>query len=324
MKITDKQIREITKGAVSIEESSGLLCFRRLPKEIISYYSTTLEEMHIRSFSTAGIRFDFISDTEYFKLSYRIYTALSQKKCAFDIWVDGKLWASLGEDLDDGSRLSIETTFNKGEKHIEIYFPCLARIEVSSLEISDGATLAPFGDKPLALFFGDSITQGYTSSFPSLTYVARLCRLMNWDFYNFGVGADVYNTSVTGVTVPRTPDFVFAAYGTNDWNQNVSAGALKKKVREFFTELCNKYPSSRIIALLPLWRDAEGITRDIGEFDDLFPILKETISEFKGVEIIDGRELVPHVASLFADRYIHPNETGFEFYANALFEKITK
>ena len=328
MKLQDKQIFDIVKGAVVNEECNGLLCFNRLPKEIVNYYASFEGERHIRATSTSGVRLDFISDTEWIKITYRLFKAASQPRGAFDIWVNGEFYTSVGDNLDDGSERSIETVFEKGEKHITVYLPCLSRASVSSMEISDGAFITPAEDKPLALFFGDSITQGYTSSFPSLTYVSRVAEHFGWDFYNFGIGADIYNSEIPTVTVDRTPEIVFTSYGTNDWSTGMSAGALKKNMREYYNILCEKYPTSRLVAILPIWRDCfadnRGDVRTIGKFDELFPFMRDVLREFPRVEIIDGRELVPHANGMYADAYLHPNETGYEFYAARLCAKMSK
>ena len=323
MKLTDKQIKEITKGALSVEQENGVFAFYRIPRETVARFAEMWEDLRIRALASSGVRFDFVSDTEYLKIGYFLKKGSSQEKGAFDIWVNGRLYASLGENIIDGTPRKIEAAFDKGEKHITVYFPTLAQTFISSVEVS--GEVKPYGNKPLALFFGDSITQGYTSELPSMNYVTRFAEKSGYDFYNFAVGGDVYKGFVAEINVDRNPEIIFAAYGTNDWKGDASAGALKKNMRDFYSVLCEKYPSSRIVAILPLWRaDVEGVERKIGLFEDLFPLMRDILSEFPRVEIIDGRELVPHTPSLFADKYLHPNDLGFEFYANTLFEKMSK
>jgi len=324
MKLSDKTITELVKGAVSAAHTDGMLGFYRFTKEISKKYAQRSLAFEVRSYASSGVRLDFISDTTYLKLGYLLRPGSSQELGAFDVFVDGRLWASEGENLIDGVAREIEIEFCEGKKNITVYFPCLAETLITSVEISDGASVDPAPEKPVAIFIGDSITQGYTSSLPSLCYAARLAAKMGVDFYNFGIGGDVFNTTVTEVEVPVSPAFVFTAFGTNDWSSGMSAGALKKNMREYYTAITKKFPCARIISILPIWRADNDKEVTISSFDALYNIMKETLSEFPRVEIIDGQELVPHVIPLYADLRLHPNETGFEFYANALFEKMSK
>lgn len=324
MKLTDTQIKDITKGALLIEQEEGMLAFRRMFKDVSAKYTETRSELYIRALASSGVRFDFMSNTEYLKIGYLLKVGSSQTLGAFDVWVNGRFYASEGENVIDGNARNIEFTFEKGEKHITLYFPTLAQTFISSVEISDNATIISCENKPLALFFGDSITQGYTTRMPSLNYVTRFCERSGYDFYNFAVGGDVYNNFVTSNVPKETPEIIFTAYGTNDWSGNISPAALKKNMRDFYGILCEKYPSSRIVAILPIWRaDGDG-ERTIGNFDALFPLMRNILSEFPKVEIVDGRELVPHATALYADLRLHPDDTGFEFYANTLFDKMSK
>jgi len=325
MKLTDKQIKEITKGAYSIEQENGVLVFYRMPKEITAKYQSVRGEMYIRTLASSGIRFDFLSDTKYLKIRYFLKKGSSQNKGAFDVWVNGRLYGSEGEDIIDGDSREIEFCFEGGEKHITVYFPTLSQTFITSVELSDGATLTPFENKPLALFFGDSITQGYITELPSMNYVTRFSEMSGYDFYNYAVGGDIYNSIVTENVPDRKPEIIFVSYGTNDWSGNLTSGALKKNMRDFYSILYTKYPSSKIVAILPIWRDVQDRpTREIGEFENLHKLMRTILSEFPKVKIIDGLELVPHSPRLLADKYLHPKDTGFEFYANALFEKMSK
>lgn len=322
MKLTDKEIKEITKGALLIEQEGGMLAFYRMPKETANRFEEMRTELKIRALASSGVRFDFTTDADYLKITYLLKTGSSQVKGNFDVWVNGRFYSSAGEDIIDGKVRDIEFTFEKGEKRITVYFPTLAQTFITSVEVSGEVT--PCENKPLALFFGDSITQGYITEFPSLNYVTRFAERSGYDFYNFAVGGDIYKGFIAEIEVERRPEIVFTAYGTNDWNQGISAAALKKNMRDYYSVICEKYPSSRIVAILPIWRADGEPARTIGTFDELFPVMRNILAEFPKVEIIDGRELVPHVTGLYADVRLHPNDLGFEFYANALFDKMSK
>ena len=40
--------------------------------------------------------------------------------------------------------------------------------------------------------------------------------------------------------------------------------------------------------------------------------------------VIDGWEFIPQNPDFFADKVLHPNDSGFDFYAKALYEELKK
>ncbi len=323
MKLTDSVIRSITKGAVEIVQNEGFLCFYRFTKEVLSYYSNQSDGARIRSRSSSGVRFDFYTDAEKISISYCLFPGSSQTRGAFDFWVNGELYAHEGENLVDGEKRRIDVALPSGEKRLTVYFPTLAETKITSVELSDGASVVPCEDKDVCLFFGDSITQGYVTDFPSLCYPPLYSSLAGVDFYNFGVGADVFNAEVLKNSVPCTPKIVFTAYGTNDWGARKSIHSFKYYVNEYYTELLKKYPNSRIVAILPIWRGDNAKTTGVGTFEEMYEAYREVLNDFDRVEVVSGLELMPHIKDLHFDKYLHPNEQGFSYYAKNLFNKTS-
>jgi len=42
----------------------------------------------------------------------------------------------------------------------------------------------------------------------------------------------------------------------------------------------------------------------------------------QGFHVLDDYDLVPHDSRLFSDAYLHPNDAGFQLYADRLIELI--
>ncbi len=321
MRLTDEQIKKITKGVCAVEQEEGYWRFLRFQKEVLTELSVIGEEKRIQSLVPSGVRFDFYTDSTELKIGVKTNYITGN----FELWVDGLLTDVAGaSDSDAECEKYVEFKMNGGKKHIVLYFPTYGIARLSSVELSDNAWFEPCEEKPLAVFFGDSITQGYTTHWSSLNYVARLSRKMNMDFHNFGISGDIFNTVVTKASLSRKPEYVFASYGTNDWKEGKGfPSEIKKNMRDFFVRICSKYPESRIIDILPIWR-ADADNGYPFKFAELSVLMREVLREFKTVEVIDGLTLVPHVPALFADRSLHPNETGFEFYADGIFNYLSQ
>ncbi len=324
MKLQDIQIKSITKGAVQIVQNGGWLCFFRFPQNVFSNYGKVSSDLFIRCHSSSGIRFDFLTTSENLSMSYQLIKGSSNNKGVFDVCVNGVICSHVVREVGDGKVESFSASLGRGEKRVTVYFPTLAGVKVSSVELDDGASVFPVKHGKTALFFGDSITQGYTSLFPSLNYVSRTARALDVDYYDFGIGGDVFNTVVLDTLPEFSPDIVFTAYGTNDWSKKSSIYSFKSSCYAYFEKLCQTYPNSKLVAILPIWRaDCDKVT-DVGSFDEAKTALFEIVSQFERIKIVDGDALVPHVTELFADGYLHPNEVGFEFYAENLIKEMSK
>lgn len=323
MKLIDEQIRKITKGVCAVEQEEGYLRFLRFPKEVLAKLSAIGEEKRIQTLVPSGVRFDFYTDSTELKIGVKTNYVTGN----FELWVDGELTAVGGaSDRDEACEKCVEFKMKDGKKHVVLYFPTYGIARLSSVELSDNSWFEPREDKDFAVFFGDSITQGYTTHWASLNYVSRLSRKMDVDFHNFAISGDIFNTVVTEACLDRKPKYVFVSYGTNDWGcGKFSPAEFKKNMRDFFVQVCLKYPESRIIDILPIWR-ADGYTDAWYpfKFEEIFGLMREVLREFKTVEVIDGLKLVPHVPALFADKMLHPNETGFEFYADGIFKYLSQ
>ena len=110
----------------------------------------------------------------------------------------------------------MEFDFDNGEKRVTLWFPCLFETQITEF-LLDGEMFKPVEKQTKILFFGDSITQGYTSEFPSLTYTNIVTRELNAESVNQGIGAALFDATDLDEELPFSPEMVFVAYGTNDW-----------------------------------------------------------------------------------------------------------
>ena len=78
--------------------------------------------------------------------------------------------------------------------------------------------------------------------------------------------------------------------------------------------------------ILPLWRGDMNRITAVGSFEDMRTIIRDAAARFD-VDVVDGMELTPHIPDVYADRRLHPNAFGFQFYAENLlphFERLLK
>jgi len=121
------------------------------------------------------------------------------------------------------SKLTIAENLSAGYHTIQL----IKASEASSCKVIiggityNGSLFARPVDKELSIeFLGDSITQGYTTVFPSLTYSNVYARERNANCVNQGIGAALFDKENLDPELPFSPDKVFVAYGTNDWTHS--------------------------------------------------------------------------------------------------------
>ena len=121
--------------------------------------------------------------------------------------------------------------------------------------------------------------------------------------------------------LPFDPDIITVAYGTNDWS-HCERDALIRSANEFFARLRAQYPKAQIFAVTPTWRADNHRVTKVGPFAEAGKIVRAAAEAQKDVTVIEGENLVPHLSNFFSDAYLHPNDAGFRYYADALYRAM--
>ncbi len=329
MKLSLDQIRAVTRGVVRVtEENDAFRFFRFTNAQSAAYHAAGKEDFYRKSFSSAGIRLAFFSNTGRLSFSFVPSSGSSRKWFGFDVCTNGRITDHREYNReDDPATFHFETSFAPGEKKIEVYFPFSARVDLFDVTVDDGATLVPARRSRTMIAFGDSITHGYDSHYPSLSYANRLSVMLDADTVNKGIGGDIFFPALLdeGDDAYENPDYITVAYGTNDWRGHPKA-KTENACREFYQKLSSRYPMSKIFAITPIWRGDENTNAtDFGApLRVMDRVIGERVADLPNVTLISGEWLVPHTPDFFISDVLHPNELGFALYAANLFEEIKK
>lgn len=333
MNLNVAQIREITTGAVRIEEIDDDIHFFRFTKQQEELYKDRSNDFYMKSFATSGIQIRFYTNSQALYLRTEITRGSSRAYFAFDVFVNGKKI----DTLDNFSDIDIPqyyTTLNLpygefskkfdlgvGEKEVCIYFPWSVNAVVKELTLDDNSFIKPLKPGIKMLCFGDSITQGYDALYPSNKYISKLADMLNAEEYNKAIGGEIFFPDLAAKKEDFEPDYIIVAYGTNDWNR-CNREEFTRNCKEFFCNLNNSYPNSKIFVITPIWRKDMVESRAFGKFEDTAEDIKNQVAEFDNVSVIQGFEFVPQDENLFADMRLHPNDKGFEYYFHNLSKQI--
>ena len=329
MKISNEALKKLIHGAVDFTEQNGALMFRRYPEAQAQQYLEVIhsEDYYKKTFATAGMRLAFRTDASAFSVRYRGRQASSRKVCLFDLYVNGALMENAGtEEAETNFEGRLSFAFPAGEKEVVLYLPNLYGALLFEAELADATFVEPLPKARKLLCYGDSITQGYTTRYPSLSYANRMADLLEAEVVNKGIGGDIFNPALLEVDDGYRPDIVTVAYGTNDWsrlNKNDWSQAAKEEYEynhtAFIRKLAEKYAESKIFLFTPIWR---------GNADESFYAHCERLRSFaeqiENVTVIDGLSLIAHEPGFFMPDLLHPNDLGHVTYGDAAAKEIKK
>lgn len=326
MKLKLNQIKEIITGAVSVEEKNGIFELHRFTKEQEELYKATHPNFYNKTFTTAGIRLSFKTDSNNLFFKFMAADANARKYFSVDIFVDGKPvgyidnFSAMQNELPLGE-FSKEFRLGDGIKTVCIYMPWSIKASIKEIAVDDGAFIEAVKPKNKLLAYGDSITHGYESLRPSNRYVAKLADALGAEEFNKAIGGECFFPELAELKDSFFPDYILVAYGTNDWS-STDESSFKENCKGFYENISRNYPNSKIFAITPIWRKDMNEEKPFGDFEKLEMHIRDAVKELKNVKVVSGLELVPQEEKFYADRVVHPNDEGFEHYFKNLYDEI--
>ena len=223
----------------------------------------------------------------------------------------------------DGETARYVRALPAGEKTVRIYFPNLSATGIRDVELTDATLFRPTEKKIRYVAYGDSITQGYTTLSPSLSYVNLLGESFDSDVYNLGIGGEIFEPLMLDENYPVKADIVTVAYGTNDW-RHVAAEEDATRRKGFFDGLIKIHKGAKIFVILPIWRgDPVNEMDGYGTLEDYRELLRREIKEYPEITVVEGENLVPRHPDYFMPDLLHPNALGFTQYARNLKKSVS-
>lgn len=315
------RLDQLMHGYLEQGEVNGYKTYYRFTKRQRDYYAET--EFAAKENASAGMILETITDATGFRFEYELKKASGRTDFFFDLFIDGILWQHFGQTCASGSAHgSFETVFEPGKKTLKLYFPSFCSTGIKNVELS-GATFAnPVQKQMRLLSYGDSITQGYSAVFPSLTYFNRLATRLNAEAINFGIGGERFQPAMIDPDLPFHADLVTVAYGTNDW-KHLHAQEFRTRMPAFFKAISSLHAHSPIIVILPIWRGEETDRKtELGTLDDVRNEIRSACESYPNISVLNGQNFLPPHKEFYAPDLLHPNEAGFLLYEENLFKQI--
>jgi len=138
---------------------------------------------------------------------------------------------------------------------------------------------------------------------------------------NKAIGGEAFFPELAKLKDSFEPDYITVAYGTNDW-ANVEKELIIENCKGFYENLSVNYPNIKIFAITPIWRKEMYEEKPGGKFEEIEDIIRNCTKELKNVTVVSGFDFVPQDEKYYADLRLHPNDDGFQLYAENLYNKI--
>jgi len=287
------------------------VCFRTNAKEIVAHYFYTDKHDPIRAHNSFGA-----------------------------LIVDGKINQELLFSPDKNSkRPAGKVTFKvptKGDGKLHTYellMPYGDSVDFLGGEVNKGASFEKAEPRPQkrCLFYGDSVTHGFTASNILHTYPFLLTYKKNWQMLNMAIGGHASNSAPKDAEQLSKFDFdiLVVALGVNDWQGKGKPETYSKNMSAFLSAVRKIKPDVPIYFISPLWvsDDWGKKIKETYSLSDYRKQLESLVEKHKkndkNLHFIDGTKLIDHDIKLFDSVLVHPNDKGFTQMADRL-SKIIK
>ena len=329
MKLSHEQLKGIALGAAYVDIADSKTVFHRFTKKQEKLYQNVKSDFYNKTFATSCVRLEFETDSSTLFIKTQITPRSSRRFFAHDIFIDDKLCGTLNGSQLDAESSTISKSFALGKKGIakkvRINLPWSYSSDIIELSLDYGATLTPIKKNFKMLCFGDSITQGYDSSTASGSYASQLTTSLDAETRNKGIGGEIFRPELAELKDDDfDPNIITVAYGTNDWATEIPRDVFINRINRFFDALTKNYPEAKIFVISPIWRADWKSNHMFGDFSDIKEELLNATNKYANMTFIDGFDFVPHQCELFSDKYLHPNEDGFSYYADNLIKEMKK
>ena len=174
-----------------------------------------------------------------------------------------------------------------------------------------GKTLAPTPQKQLAVFIGDSYTQGKGASSPATDWVTLVATAKGWGYDNLGKGGTGYATvsdvngcglavcpnyqDMADAAIASKPQTVIVAGGQNDFTAFLTNPAKEKAaIRATYAKLRAGLPDAQIVAVGPSTPWAVDST--VAEMDQAVQDAAASVNA-KYVSLIEPNVIAPDMVS---------------------------
>lgn len=310
-------------GAISgcLDEQQFYRPIRFSDEQLEEYRKSS--DFSVRASAAAGMSVEMQTDGEKIEFMYKVDPGSSADLFSFDLTVNGRLFSHHSGKLSETREGACSFVLPKGDKTIQLYLPCLAQCSLGHFVVCGAAYCHEVSHKKRVLFMGDSITQGYTVEFPSMSFPAIVAGRLGAELLNQSIGGEMFHPEIVNRPCGWAPTHIVVCYGTNEWAYK-SREEFIADSSAFYANLEKAYPDVPIAVLSPIWRANKYTRREDNTFlfDETDELIQKAIEKHDSMFMIHGKDLFPEIEELMEDNILHPNDLGNMIYADRLYSLL--
>jgi len=276
----------------------------------------------------AGVRLEFTGDAAGLELDVTTGTmhplAAPVPEQHFSVWLSGQFHGRVPAVPGGRQRIRLELPPRQHDEAVAVHLPEGYCPNLHGIE-AIGGSLAPTPPRPRWVAYGDSITQGWTTSDPGLAWTAVAARDSGLDLINLGFAGAARGELPAAAFVGTVPaEVISLAWGTNCWSQiPMDRDYIAELMRVFLTVVRNGHPETPILVLSPILRPAaESTPNAVGAtLAELRDGIEDAVGRFATdredtrIRLVPGLELVSEAQLVDG---IHPGDEGHAALGQAM------
>ena len=344
MKLTAQQLREITLGAAWLAPAEDGIRFSRFTQQQEEIYRAYDVDLYHNAMASTDIRLSFRTDSPWLELEGYFLRPSKVTRGVLDIKINGEVTEMVTSPDDDSTAEKAEgerpdqldvkaqnrdrssfarrISLGEGVKTVQVCLSWCKPTVLQRVELADGCVTEPVRPEKKLLVFGDSLTQGYYVDRNVRTWVHKLADALDAEVCSKAVGGEVHFPQLAWCRDPMEPDYILAAYGTNDWTRTTRE-TFDKNVPDFYNALQTHYPKAKIVTLLPMWNPGEDEIRKWGVLEELRQELARIAGGCPNVSVINCYDFNSRDPRRFAAG-CHPDAEGYDIYARNLIPAVCR
>ncbi len=235
---------------------------------------------------------------------------------------DGIAHFDLGTSQDQGE-LGMQRLFAvEGERHVvKVWLPCLSGCAVRNVA-GDGSYIKPLEPAAGLVVLGDSISQGFTSLDPGLSWPVLVAQRLKLELFNQGIGGQVFQPgSLVGLSECVDPARVIVELGVNYRFEPCQAMRVKAEIQTYLYEVAHAWPQVPVWVVTPMPHTQNvWTTHERSCFSQVDDMIRACASRHPQMRVVDGSKLLDadKLEGLLIDGSDHPGTKGHAMIAKRL------
>ena len=310
------------QGAVSLQKADGWVMPWRVPFARRGLFPETLLEAASMS---AGCRIAFRSDTA--SVAGRIEPVPGMSP--IDVCCDGELIGSA--PLSERESFAFHG-LPAGEKLVELWLPMAGQFRLRGLELSDGASVAPFDDpRPKWVTYGSSISHCGGAESPVHTWPGIVARGRGLNLTCLGFGGQCHLDPIVARMIRDLPaDVISLKLGINvQGGASLSPRTFRPAVIGSVLTIREGHPDVPLVLVSPICSPPREVAPNPLGFT--LPMMREELAAAAealkahgdpNIRYVDGLEILgPDFRHLLPDD-VHPNAEGYKVLGQRFLERV--